>query len=196
MVNASKLTQIFVEIEEATVLPPYSASSELWVCLVKMANLLPTVGEEHEQMVSLLRQLPKEGALQVLRNAGVDCLLALDPALESILAEPRERLALRQTTQELGRIRKRRNSDPKAALLALFEILQRIRDKKSHGFKTPKGPRDDEILRSATTILQDLCRSTGEHLLLLVELEPAEQPSERITTASTGRLASPSTGEA
>ena len=178
----SQLRQICAEVEEAAGLPPHSAFSELWVCLVKMANLLPPAGEEHEQMVSMLRQLPREKACHVLSNAGVDRLLELDPPLETILAESRERLAPEKAARQLERIRNRRDSDPKAALLALFEILQRIRDKKAHGFKTRKGTRDQDILSSATTILRDLCHSTEQHLLCMGGAALAEQPEEAHNT--------------
>jgi hypothetical protein len=56
----------------------------------------------------------------------------------------------------LGRIRDRRATDPKAALAALFEILQRIRHKREHGFKTPEGPRFDDILKAAVSVLDRL----------------------------------------
>ena len=83
-------------------------------------------------------------------------MLNLQPPLETVLADDGKRLYQLPAAQELDRIRKRRTSDPKAGLAALFEILQRIRDKREHGFKTPEGPRDDQILKAAASVLDHL----------------------------------------
>jgi len=166
MTDPKKLTieQIGAEVRRAEVLPFYEAVSELWVCLVKFANVLPTAGEEHEQVCALLRKFDRETARNLMANGAVDRLLDLDPPLETVLAHPRERLQLQQAARELERIRMRRASDAKGALMAVLEILQRVRDKKMHGFKTPKGPRDQEILEPASSLLLELCRAASEHL--------------------------------
>jgi hypothetical protein len=140
---------------------PYQAVNGLWVVLVKAANLLPRVGEEHEQIASLLRRFDRAEAQAVLSTEGVDALLDLDPPLETALAEAGERLQAIQARHELGRVRQRRSSDPKAALGSLFEIAQRIRDKREHGFKTPKGPRDSTILSAASLILRSMVQVSG-----------------------------------
>src|SRR5437867_2886104 len=118
-----KLDEIDAEARQAGVLPPYQATNGLWVCLVKLANLLPTVGVEHEQVASLLRRLTREQAALVVTDAGVDQLLDIQPPLETILADQRERLHPLPVARELARVRDRRTRDPKTALAALFEVL-------------------------------------------------------------------------
>jgi len=151
-----KTISIAREAADARTLPPYRAVNGLWVCLVKLANLLPRVGEEHEQIASLLRGFSREEACVVVSDEGVDALLNLQPPLETVLADDGERLYPLPAARELGRVRERRTSDPKAALAALFQILQRIRDKREHGFKTPEGSRDDQILNAAASVLNRL----------------------------------------
>ncbi|MEK6211308.1 MAG: hypothetical protein AABM64_13235 [Pseudomonadota bacterium] len=157
------LKEIDAEIHVAAQLRPYEAVSELWVCLVKLANLFPIAGEEHEQVCSLVRRFERKVASQLLQSKALDCLLALDPPLETVLAHPRERLDAK-TDRELRCVKSRRKTDPKGALLAVIEILQRIRDKKMHGFKTPQGPRDQVILESAASLLRDLCGKAAQHV--------------------------------
>ena len=146
-------TAILKEIREAKELQPYRAVNGLWICLVKLANLLPRVGEEHEQIASLLRTLSREDSASIMTSEGIDDLLNLDPPLETVLAFPGERLSATKARKELERIRARRTNDPKAALGALLEVVQRIRDKREHGFKTPEGPRDNQILTATALIL-------------------------------------------
>lgn len=160
----SKLSQIMTEAGDALALPDYAAFNGLWICLVKMANLLPGVGEEHEQIVALFRRLPRPALVSVTMDAGVDQLLELDPPLETIVADPRERMHTSKASRELERIRSRRKSDPKAAMASLFEILQRIRDKREHGFKTPNGQRDATIIQATVLILRRLCAVAADHL--------------------------------
>ena len=157
--HRAKLVEIDAETREAAALAPYQAANGLWVCLVKFANPLPTVGEEHAQVASLLRRFTRQQAALVVTDAGVDRLLGLMPPLETILADERESLHPLPAARALVRVRERRTRDPKAALAALFEILQRIRDKREHGFKTPSGSRDSEILQAASSILGRLLTS-------------------------------------
>ena len=152
-IDTLKLDSIREEVREAVALHPYQAFNGFWICLVKLANLLPTVGEEHEQVASLLRRFTRHEVAAVLTDAGVDRLLDLAPPIEMILADKRERLHTLSAAHEVARVRKLRTRDPKAALAALFEILQRIRNKREHGFKTPSGPRDSEILQAAGSVL-------------------------------------------
>lgn len=154
------LKTISLEAEEAAGLSPYRAVNGLWVCLVKLANCLPTVGEEHEQVLSLLRKLSRDQASAICGCRGVDALLQLSPPLETVLADERERIQPLGAARELAQVRERLAGDPKAALAALFEIVQRIRDKREHGFKTPDGPRDKEILSAATEILTKMVHAT------------------------------------
>lgn len=156
MIRDPRLRAIAAEAEEATSLTPYRGVNALWVCLVKLANLLPSAGEEHEQVASLLRNLSRDEAVGIVSGEGVDRLLNLEPPLETILGDERERLSPLPAGTEVARIRSRRAHDPKAALAALFEILQRIRDKREHGFKTADGPRDSEILGAAFAVLNEI----------------------------------------
>ena len=158
MTLLERVTAITAEVEAAANQSPYQGVNGLWLCLVKLANCLPTVGAEHEQMLSLLRKLSREQAAAICSCRGVDALLQLDPPLETVLADGRERLEPLNAARELARIRERRTSDPKAALASLFEIVQRIRDKREHGFKTPRGLRDQEILGAAMEILSEMVR--------------------------------------
>jgi hypothetical protein len=170
MTVSEKLNAISREKDEAIGLAPYSAVNGLWICLVKISNCVPTVGEEHEQMLSVLRKLSRDQAAAICVCRGVDVLLELAPPLETMLVDERERLQPLQAARELAKVRERRQSDPKAALAALFEIVQRIRDKREHGFKTPDGPRDVEILSAAAEILSMMVNTT------IVEVANLEGP--------------------
>jgi len=50
MDNSRVTMSIAAEAADARALAPYRAVNGLWVCLVKLANLLPRHGEEHEQI--------------------------------------------------------------------------------------------------------------------------------------------------
>lgn len=141
------------EAAAALTMDPYRAMNALWLVLVKTANRFPRVAQEHEQIASLLRRFSRAEASRVASTKGVDELLALDPPLETILSDSGERLGTEKTRKELARISELRTLDPKAALMATFEILQRIRDKREHGFKSPNGRRDTEILTAGVSIL-------------------------------------------
>jgi hypothetical protein len=156
MANTEKFNAIEKEAAESRILPTYPAVNGLWVCLVKLANLLPRSAEEHEQVASMLRGFSREQAHLVVSDAAVDALLNMNPPLETVLSADGERLHPIPVARHCARVRQRRVSDPKAALAALFELLQRIRDKREHGFKTPDGPRDQEILTATVSILDRL----------------------------------------
>lgn len=160
-----------LEIEEQAGKRPYDAVNGYWICLVKLANLAIRTASEHEQVAALLRRLPRDAAAHVLASEALDRLAGLEPPLETLLTSPGERLKSLATAKELLRARARRRSDPKAALLALFEVLQRIRDRREHGFKSPKGPRDTEILESAAELLALLCTALVRHIRVLREQE-------------------------
>ncbi len=162
--SLSNLDTVDAELRDAAALPPYHAVNALWLCLVKLANLLPNAGAEHEQVASLLRRFTRQQAAKIVTNEAVDQLFQIEPPLETFLAHARERLSSKKAAAELDRIRTNRGTDPKAALQALFEILQRIRDKREHGFKSPNGPRDSLILEAARLILDSLCATAVERL--------------------------------
>jgi hypothetical protein len=168
-----KITAIAREAADARMLRPYGAVNGLWVCVVKLANLMPRIAEEHEQIASLLRGFSREEALMIVSDRGVDDLLNLQPPLETVLAENSEKLYPLPAARQLERIRNRRTSDPRAALMALFEILQRIRNKREHGFKTPEGPRDDQILGAAALVLNRLVT------MALARVRPAGSGEQR-----------------
>ncbi len=151
-----RLGAIREEASQTEGLVPYLAVNGLWLCLVKTANLLPRVAGEHEQTASLLRRFTRSEAVTVIENAGVRQLVDLDPPLETVRSDEGEGLVPLQAQKHLARIRERRSTDPKAALAALFEVLQTIRDKREHAFKTPKGARDTAILGAATSILKTI----------------------------------------
>jgi hypothetical protein len=136
---------------------PYEAVDVLWVALMKSANTMAG-GNEHRRMLALVGAMPEEAIRRVLQLPAVDDLLDLNPPLETVLVDRYERLASEATQQAIQIIRSKRQDDPKGALVALAEILKRIRNKRAHGFKTMKGPRDQVILGAAKSILAALCR--------------------------------------
>ena len=145
------------ELKRSYDLSPYEAVDVAWVAVLKLANLLPGASE-HKRLLGLLERLPPDRIQSILSHKAVDTLLSLDPPLESVLRMPHELLDLERTTQELAVVRQHRASDPKRALLDLAEVLKRIRNRRAHGFKTPYGPRDQEILGAAAPLL----RAVGE----------------------------------
>jgi hypothetical protein len=76
--------------------------------------------------------------------------------LESILSATHERLDKDRTARELETVRAKREADPKEALLSLANVLKRVRNRRAHGFKTPDGPHDGEILAASADVLQNL----------------------------------------
>ena len=115
-VDEAKLDAIIEEMNVSFTPSPYLAVNVLWLALVKMANLLPTPGEEHERIASLLRHLPRELARFVVMDESVERLLTLNPPLETLLADPRERLFPGKTAEQLQRIQSQRKNAPKGAL--------------------------------------------------------------------------------
>ena len=151
------LQNIRRDIEEADQSSDYVAVDLLWVALLKRANeMLGT--KEHKRMLALVNTIPLEKQREILHHPAVDSLLNLDPPLESVLANPHEHLDPEKTAEALIKVRTFRDSNPSLALSKLGEILKRIRNKRAHGFKTPKGNRDSQILGAARQILRELCR--------------------------------------
>jgi hypothetical protein len=99
-----------------------------------------------------------------LRREEVDNLLDLEPPLETLLSARHERLNAARTAEELELIRRHREDDPKLALYKLTEVLKRVRNRRAHGFKTPEGPRDNEILGSALGLVRLIGLSAAEAL--------------------------------
>ena len=150
------MSNIIKEYERAKSLMDYEAVNAFWLVFLKSANQMPG-SNELKRMISLVEKFPVESVKELLSCADVDALMNIKPPLETILASPHERLYAKKTQQAIEVIRSKKNTDPFAALLSLGEILKRIRNKREHGFKTPDGRRDSEILSAARTILEKMC---------------------------------------
>jgi len=74
----------------------------------------------------------REEACAVVSDKGVDLLLDIQPPLETVLSGNGERLYRLPDARELERIREWRGATPRLLWATLFEILQRIRDKREH----------------------------------------------------------------
>jgi hypothetical protein len=144
------------DLERSSSLSDYEAVDVVWVAIIRIANL-EDAQNEHRRLLALLNRLPGAEIVDLLASPSVDALLDLDPPLESIRAFVHERLDMQRTADELSIVRTKRASDPKAALASLAETLKRIRNRRAHGFKTPDGPRDQEILGATAGILRRVC---------------------------------------
>ena len=151
------------DLNRTFTLPPYEGFEVAWVALIKLANLLEG-SSEHKRLEALLDRLSEDVVQSLLAGPAVDELLSLDPPLETILADPHERLDAERTAQELGAARTLRRSDPKEALRNLTYVLKRFRNRRAHGFKTPSGPRDREILAAGVRIARDVGAAAAEAL--------------------------------
>lgn len=153
--QAEQIQGIATELARSQGLPPYEAIDAAWLALLKAANTMPGQ-DEHERTATLLRRLPQDRLRPVLFCAGVETLLALDPPLESLLTAQHEEIDGPRTARQLDIVRTKREAEPYAALGKLVSVLRRVRNRRMHGFKTPDGPRDQEILTAATETLQRL----------------------------------------
>lgn len=104
-------------------------------------------------MLAVVEEMPVEGIRALLMQPAVDALLNLDPPLETVLADDPEQLYPEATAVSLEKVRQGRVSSPREAVIALGELLKRIRNKRAHGFKTRKGERDGVILGAARPLL-------------------------------------------
>jgi hypothetical protein len=136
----------------------YVAVELLWNALVKAAHA-KNKRDEFERLLLLIGDLQPAQVAALMQHHSVDTLLNLHPPLETVLADPNERLYTRRAADELATIRAARDADPNKAAAALLSVLKRIRNKRMHGFKTPDGPRDAEILGAARPLLRVLCHS-------------------------------------
>jgi hypothetical protein len=152
---AGSLTAIRAELARSRGLPAYEAVDVAWVAVIKAANLLPG-NSEHDRMLALLNRLPEAPLIAVLRSDAVNALLNLDPPLESLLTARHERIDKDRTARELALVRTKRDTEPREALHNLASVLKRVRNRRAHGFKTPAGPRDTEILAATASILQKI----------------------------------------
>ena len=92
----------------------------------------------------------------ILALPAVDHLIGLDPPLETVLTSKHELLSTLEAEHAISEVREFRTNVPRRALGELCRLLFLIRNKRIHGFKTPQGPRDREILESAGEILTAL----------------------------------------
>jgi len=151
------------ELNRTSELSVYEAFDVAWIAVIKIANLLPGANE-HARVKELLNRMPEDSVRHVLQRQEVNTLLELEPPLETILSSPHERLNAERTAIELETVNLHREDDPKLALLSVAEVLKRVRNRRAHGFKTPDGPRDSQILGSALGILRLIGLSAAEAL--------------------------------
>ncbi|MDA2912504.1 hypothetical protein MYX77_00840 [Acidobacteriia bacterium AH_259_A11_L15] len=156
--DQQSLSSIGDEIQSAKNMADYEAVDVLWVALLKLANRMQGTNE-HRRMLALVGVFELETVSSILGLRAVDDLLDLDPPLETVLTDPHERLEKEEAKRSLETVRQCRTTDPNAALLAMGEILKRIRNKRAHGFKRRSDARDRQILGAARSILAALCQA-------------------------------------
>ncbi len=156
-----ELESAIEELNRSHSLPVYEGFDVAWLAVLKIANLLPGV-TEGVRMAELLNRLSEDSARHIVKSKEIDTLINPEPPLESILSSPHERLNRDGTRQELESVRLHRNDDPKLALEKLAAVLKRIRNRRSHGFKSPTGPRDVEILGAGLLLLRLVGLSAAE----------------------------------
>src|SRR2546427_4095980 len=127
------------ELTRSYELSDYEAVDVAWVAIVKIANILPEPNE-HKRLAALLDRANDGAVRMVLFLPGVDALLSLQPPLETSLNNAHEKLDANRTARALRAVRELRDGAPKSALLALVEVMKRIRNRRAHGFKTPYAP--------------------------------------------------------
>jgi len=160
----SDVETIIGELIPTLQMPHKEAFDRCWICLVRLANLL-TQESEHKRLIALVDIMPISSASSVLNDPAVNELIDLQPPLENVLTSPHEGLAKDKVAQLVQQVKPSRENSPKEALEALSEILERIRNKRAHGFKTPDGPRDLEILSASTKIVQNMAGLAAEQLI-------------------------------
>ena len=136
----------------------YVAVELLWNILVKAAHSQKG-GKEFRRIQLVIRSLKLAQTAELMKHPAIDVLLDLNPPLETVLVDPNEWLQTKQASKELATIRASRFADPAKAMDQLMFVLKRIRNKRVHGFKSPKGQRDAEILGAARPLLSVLCHA-------------------------------------
>lgn len=114
---------------------------------------------EGQRASSLFTRLSDSSVEDLLATPAVDSLLSLKPPLETVLAHPREELRKAEAQEAIRRVRQCRTVASREALAALSKLLLIVRNKRVHGFKTPDGLRDRQVLEPATEILQELAEA-------------------------------------
>lgn len=147
------------ELARSYELSDYETIDVAWVAMVKAANTRHEPNE-HKRLIAVLDQVNATIAREILLHPSVDALLNLQPPLETILTSQHERLDAMRTKKEISEILQLRESDPKGALRALAEIMKRIRNRRSHGFKTSYATRDHEILQAAAPVMRAMAMAS------------------------------------
>jgi hypothetical protein len=161
-VNANLNTQVLEHLERSESEDDYAAINTLWIGLTKAAQAFD--GDEAHRGMSLLEAIGAESLVEVVHSSGVDELLALDPPIETILTYPGEEdwLDAIAAAERVFTIREFRDSEPLRASVALIWLLRRVRNRVDHGFKTPKGSRDQEVMRATRATLDAFVRAAIE----------------------------------
>jgi hypothetical protein len=136
----------------------YTAVNTLWLALLKLANL-EQGKSEFARMVALVGRIPEWTVASIVNDPAVDALLNLQPPLETVVSHRQEKLETAEVTAALNKVRAQRAVAPRDALDGLGFVLKAIRNKREHGFKTPAGPRDLEILGPARQLLGKLSQA-------------------------------------
>ncbi len=149
---------------------PYDAFDSNWICLIRLANLFDDKAE-HKRLKRLLDLVPSDAATHLLHQPSVEALISIDPPLESLVSNKHEEIDREKANDLMNTVRTAKDSDAKAGVLALAEILKRIRNRRAHGFKTPDGPRDEEILGKSAEVLRFMVILAAESLMEIAQLE-------------------------
>jgi len=136
----------------------YIAVELLWNVLVKAAHAKDEQCE-FKRLLLLIADLNPAQVAAWMHDHSVNILLDLQPPLETVLADRNERIQPSNAVAEIATIRTTRVAEPRKAAVALLSVLKRIRNKRIHGFKTPDGLRDVEILGASRSLLRALCHS-------------------------------------
>jgi len=150
--------EIRAEIKKTKSLSDDEAIAVLWDVLTKIATLRDERKEE-QSVPKLLDAIHEEDVRPIMKLGAIETLIYLDPPLETILAGPQEGPGPGIIEKAVGMVRSSRQSDPRAALRSLGEVLGCIMNKREEGFQTPAGPRASEIISSARVLLAVLCES-------------------------------------
>ncbi len=152
------IDQIRRELAAASNLDDYAGFGQVYVCIVKLALAEPDP-EEFARIKTLAGRLSDPQVSRILQLPQVDDLLDIKPPLETILCHKNEELRSIETAEAIEILRSSRNSKPRKALRSLLFLLKNIRNKVKHGFKSPEGPRDREILSAARPIVVAIAES-------------------------------------
>lgn len=135
----------------------YVAVDILWIGLAQAA-MGQDAGEERQRRQALVRQLPVAAARRITHLPDVDSLLDLDPPLDTILRHREHSSG--GLPMWVESVRNNRDEDPVLAAEHLLKILANIRNRRAHGFKSIRGPRDEAVLGSARHLLEAYLRET------------------------------------